>query len=57
MKVQRGSISVLVANPRVMTGELMVAALKRKKHFRVVNSATSVSEVIKSAQAAVSTLH
>ena len=52
MKVQLGSISVLVANPRVMTGELMVAALKRKKHFRVVNSATSVSDVLKSAQTA-----
>jgi DNA-binding NarL/FixJ family response regulator len=52
MKAQIEGISVLLATPRVMTGELMVSALRRKKHFRVVNSATTVRDVLESVQGA-----
>jgi DNA-binding NarL/FixJ family response regulator len=52
MKTQIEGISVLLATPRVMTSELMVAALRRKKHFRVVDSATTVKDVLESAQGA-----
>jgi len=48
---QKGSgISVLIANPRPMTGELMVGALRRQKSIRLVKSATSVMGALELAQ-------
>ena len=46
MTPKRSDISVLFANPNVMTRELIKAALNRHAHFHVVASATTAQEVL-----------
>ncbi len=46
MTAKQSSISVLIANPHSMVSELLIGALKRHRHFRVVDSATTVQHVI-----------
>lgn len=52
MSSQEGNISVLVANPHSMTCELLIGALKRRRHFQVANSATTAQEVLDAVDAA-----
>jgi DNA-binding NarL/FixJ family response regulator len=46
MAEKRKSVSVLFANPNVMTGELVMQALNRRKHIHVVATATSARQVL-----------
>lgn len=46
MSTRKVGISVLVATPRIMSGELIAGALKRHKGIRVVDSANSVGDVL-----------
>jgi len=43
---KRSQISVLIANPHSMSLELLMGALKRHRHFRVVDSVTAAQEVL-----------
>jgi len=47
---KRSSISVLIANPHSMARELLMGALKRHRHFNVVDSATTSHEVLDAVQ-------
>lgn len=47
MNAKQIGISVLIANPHSMTRELLLAALKRHRRFRVADSAITASEVLK----------
>jgi DNA-binding NarL/FixJ family response regulator len=46
MPSKKSDISVLIANPHSMARELLVGALKRHRHFRVVDSANTAQDVI-----------
>lgn len=46
MTSQRSPISVFIANPHSMARELLIEALKRYKHFRVVDSAITAQAVL-----------
>lgn len=46
MTPERSGISVLVANPHLMSRELLIGALKRHRQFDVVDSATTAQNVI-----------
>jgi DNA-binding NarL/FixJ family response regulator len=46
MTSKDGHISVLVANPHSMACELLIGALKRRRHFDVADSATTAQEVL-----------
>jgi len=51
MNAKRTVISVLIATANAMTGELLSAALNRQSHIRVVNIATTATDLLKSVQA------
>ena len=52
MTPKRNKISVLIASPQVMVCELIIEALNRHEHFRVVASTTSAQEVLEAVQSA-----
>jgi DNA-binding NarL/FixJ family response regulator len=52
MTGKQGAISVLVASPHAMTRELLLAALKRRGQFHVVNSATGAQEALEAISSA-----
>jgi DNA-binding NarL/FixJ family response regulator len=52
MTPKRSGISVLIANPHSMARELLLGALKRHRHFHVVDSANTADEVLKAVKSA-----
>jgi DNA-binding NarL/FixJ family response regulator len=50
MTSKRNNISVLIASPDAMAGELLAAALNRQSLFHVVASATTAQEVLEAVQ-------
>ena len=46
MTHQQTEVSVLIANPPSMARELLIVALKRRPHFKVIASATVAQEVL-----------
>lgn len=52
MPGKQRDISVLIATPHSMARELLIGALNRQGHFRVVDSATTSQEVLEAAKSA-----
>ena len=52
MTQKRDGITVLIASPHAMARELLIGALKRNGHFRVLNGATTAQEAVDSVKAA-----
>ena len=52
MTPKRSPVSVLVANPHSMAREFLIGALKRYKHFKVAEGATTSNEVLNAIKSA-----